>query len=125
MKAGDTFQLVGVADQHLWIVISDPMAFAQIVLFVNVTSFDQFVDQTVILDAGDHPFIQHRSCVNYPRARVATDAQLEALKAGGRLQLREPVTAAVLTRIRLGACESRYIKMDHLQILKDQGLVEI
>jgi hypothetical protein len=123
VNGGDAFKLVGVADRHLWIVISDPSIDPNRVLFVNLTTHDPHEDQTVILDVGDHPFIAHRTCVAYSRARTATDQQLEQLKAVGRLQSHDPVSPALLQRLRDGAAASDRIKTEHVEVLWEQGLV--
>jgi len=125
MKSGDTFQLVGVADQHLWVVISDPQRFPEVVLFVNFTSLDKYADQTVILDPGVHSFVKHRTCVNYPRARVATLDQLKELEQANRLRKTSPVTPELLAKIRDGASRSIRLRTEHLQILADQELIEL
>lgn len=124
MKAGDTFQLVDVADQHLWIVISDPNIDAECVLFVNITSYDKYVDQTIILNSGDHPFIQHRSCVEYGRARIARNYDLDQLASQSRLKIMQPIGTTILQRLREGASLSNRIKIEHLEILRNQGLVD-
>ena len=125
MNAGDTFQLAGAADRHLWIIISDPAIDPNQVLFVNLTTYDPREDQTVVLNVGDHPFIQHRTCVSYSRARVATNFQLEQLKNAQRLIPHASVTAKLLQRLRDGAALSSRIKMGHLELLQNQGLIEI
>lgn len=124
MKAGDTFQIVGAADKHLWVVVSDPATDATNVLIVNLTSYDPREDQTVILEPSDHPFIKHRTCVRYAGARVATDAQLEGLKAAGRLRPQTAVNPELLRQLRQGAAASQRTKIQHVQLLRDQGLTE-
>ena len=125
MNAGDTFQLVGAADRHLWIIISDPAVDPRQVLFVNLTTYDPRKDQAVVLGVGDHPFIRHRTCVNYVGARVATDLQLEQLKIARRLATHTPVTAELLQRLRDGAAQSPWINARHQELLQNQGLIEI
>lgn len=123
MNAGDAFCLVGVDDKHLRVVISDPAVFPETVLFVNFTSYDPHEDQTVVLGIGDHPFITNRTCVSYSRARIATDAQLEWLKAAGRIVLHDPVSPELLQRLREGAATSNRAKTEHQELLREQGLV--
>jgi hypothetical protein len=124
LKAGDAFQLVGVADKHLWIVISDPAADPSRVLFVNFTTYGPLEDQTVILGPTDHSFIQHKTCVAYSRCREANGADLEKLRQSGRLQLYDPVSPELLQRLRQGAADSPRAKIGHVQLLRDQGLIE-
>ena len=124
MIAGDVFRLGGVADIHTWAVISDPALDPERVLLVNFTTFDRFVDQSCVLDVGDHPFITVRTCVNYPRAREARDADLEQLRAAGRLILLDPLRPEILKRIRDRAMDSVDMAIELADILIDQELVE-
>lgn len=125
MNAGDAFKLVGVADQHLWIVLSDPSIDSTRVLIVNLTTYDRYEDQAVILNIGDHPFVAHKTCVAYSRARMASDAQLEQLRTSGKLTPYTPVSRELLERLRLGALTSDRIKTEHLELLRNQGFVEL
>ncbi len=124
MNAGDVFRLGGVADIHCWTIISDPAIDPNRVLLVNFTSYDEFADQACILNIGDHPFIAHRTCVNYPMAREATNADLDLLRESGRLIMLQPLAPALLTRIRESAMESVDMEISLAYILIDQGLVE-
>ncbi len=124
MKAGDVFRLDGVADIHCWTIISDPVIDPDRVLLVNFTSYDAFADQACILDVGDHPFFTHRTCVNYPMAREASNADLDLLRESGRLIMLQPLTPILLKRIRDGAMESVDMEIALADILIEQGLVE-
>jgi hypothetical protein len=124
MNAGDVFRLGGVADIHTWAVISDPTLDASRVLLVSFTTWDRLEDQACVLESADHPFIRHRTCVSYSRAKLASDAALEQLKAANRLIMLDALTAQVLARIREGAMASTRLSLEHAQILIDQNLVE-
>ena len=39
MKGGDAFRLVGVADRHTWVVLTDPEKDPNQILIVSFTSF--------------------------------------------------------------------------------------
>ena len=82
MTAGETFLLPGL-DDHLWMVLSDPAREPNLVV-VFFLSWQPQYDQACVLQAGDHPFIKHSTCVNYPGARVVADAKLEAMKSEWR-----------------------------------------
>jgi len=125
MNEGDTFTLVDVADHHLWVIISDPVIDDQNVLFVNFTSWDSYEDQTVILDVWDHPFIKHRTCVAYSRARVSADVALQRLATANRLALHDPASDDLLKKLRDGAVASNRTKNEHLQLLVNQGIVDL
>jgi hypothetical protein len=124
MSPGDLFQFNEIADIHAWAIISDPIRFPDEVLIVNFTSYDPRVDQTCVFPAGAHPFITNRTCVNFPRARVTTDAILEQLRAVGRLRFHQSLSPAMLKEIREAAMLSTKIALAHADILIRQGLVE-
>jgi hypothetical protein len=76
LKPGDTFiaPLTSKAIEHLWIILTNADAEGKAVA-VNITTRHSLSETTVILNAGDHPFVKHPSVINY------TDAQLIDLKA--------------------------------------------
>jgi hypothetical protein len=86
MNAGDTFLTPGV-DDHLWMVISEPSLDPSLVV-VCFLSWQPHYDQSCIVEAGEHPFVTHSTCVNYPGATIVTDSTLEHLKSKGRLKLK-------------------------------------
>jgi hypothetical protein len=123
VRAGDTFLVALVADEHLWMVISDPEIDPQRVLMVNFSSWKPYHDQACIVEPGEHPFVIRRSCVNYPEARLTTSEVLERLIAVNQLFPRQSLSAELLARIRRCARTSR-LKLEHLQVLVDQSLIE-
>lgn len=121
MKPGDTFLVPGV-DDHLWMVVSDPRADADKVVVVCFISWQSHYDQACIVNTGEHPFVKHATCVNYPGARVESDGLLERLKLSGKLRPKEPLSDQLLGRIRKSA-ERADIPTEAYQILRDQGFV--
>jgi hypothetical protein len=124
MNAGDVFRFVGIADIHVWTIISDPSKDSQKLLIVNFTSWQPHLDQACPIDVGEHPFIRGRTLVNYSRARVVTDAQLEALKAAGRMEFLVSLSSALLAKIRTAAMRSTWLALEKADILLDQDLVD-
>jgi hypothetical protein len=124
VQAGDTFVLVGAADRHLWVILSDPGLDPDRVLFVSLTSHDVTKEDVCLIAAGEHPFVQHQTCVFYEDIREAPLAVLDRLRDSGRLQPREPVSADLLDRIRRGVSLSRDIKLKYIEFLLDQGVIE-
>ncbi|HVA47944.1 MAG TPA: hypothetical protein VNH11_16360 [Pirellulales bacterium] len=108
----------------MWIIISDPDKDAENVLIVNVTSWRADKDQTCLVGPGDHPLIEHNSCINFHGSRVYPDQHLNWLFNGDKIVLHEPLSPAVLQRVREGAVLSPRMKLAHGQILLAQGLVE-
>jgi hypothetical protein len=123
MNAGDVFQFVGIADIHAWTIISDPENHPDRVLIVNFTTWDPRIDQACVLWPGAHPFIVARTCVNYPRSRIVTDAVLEQLRAAGRLRMHPPLSPQLPREIRESAMFSTKITLEAADVLTEQGLV--
>lgn len=127
LSAGDTFLTVSKSpsvSDHLWFIISDPTLDEHNILFVNLTTWipDRKQDESCILNRGEHPFIRHKSIINYSRAQIASLANISALHEQNLIIMKEPVPDAVLDRIRQGIRVSPYAIHRHRQILQDQGL---
>ncbi len=70
MQAGDTFYLQHqAADGHLWVIISDPEQNPARVLFVSMTSYDIDKEDVCLIQAGEHPRVTHKTCINYQLTR--------------------------------------------------------
>jgi len=123
VKAGDTFLVALVADEHFWMIISDPEIDPERVLMVNFSTWKPYHDQACVVEAGEHPFVRRRTCVNFPEARVTTDAALEHLTRAQQIFPQPPLSEVLLRRIREGARGSR-IRLTCLQVLIDQELID-
>ncbi len=111
LSAGDTFLSPKTADakEHLFFVLSDPDAMNKS-LCVNITSLQSFHDQTVVLKAGDHPFVRHDSAVLYvdidERDMYALD-KLMAMKSPKFVcQPHKQCSVQLLQRLRQGVIDS-------------------
>ncbi len=127
MNAGDTFRIPepGTSlDSHLWVVLSDPAADPERVLIVNFTSRRNDSDLACVLQAGQHPFVHHETCVNYGGAKVVSAAQIQTLLQKGLLSSHAALSPALLKRIRDGAAASERMSLQHADILIEQGLIE-
>jgi hypothetical protein len=124
MKAGDVYRFTKSADVHRWVVISDPVIDPERVLCVNITSYDPREDQACCLEPADHPSLTCRSLVNYSRARVTTNENLDAFLAAGLVRMLDPVSDALLKRIRQCAMDSTRMKLADANILIEQELVD-
>ncbi|MFN7921380.1 MAG: hypothetical protein U0Q16_14860 [Bryobacteraceae bacterium] len=80
LNSGDTF-FIPTPDnpiRHLWVVLTEP-ASDGFAYCVNITSLgDHIADTTVVLDLGDHPFIEKPSVVLYSKASKLNVAAIEA-----------------------------------------------
>lgn len=123
LNAGDTFLTAskGIRD-HLWFIISDPALDELNVLFVNLTTWKTEKDESCILDRGDHPFITHKSIINYADARVTSIANLAKLHELNQIYRKEPLSPAILARIRQGLRISPHSIHRHKKLMEDQSL---
>ena len=124
LSAGDTFineQTEGVRS-HLWVIISDP-AQNENVIIVNITSWSAFADTTCILRAGAHPFVKHKSYVNYHDAQCVKLNVLCELLRKSKCRRHQPVSAGLLQKIRQGADQSLHPDGDCKKMLSDQSLI--
>jgi hypothetical protein len=108
-------------DSHLWILISDPSQGDECVI-VNFTSWRQDKDQACIVEPGEHPYVQKRTCVNYKDAKRLKTSDLERLIASRHLKCSDPVPAKLLQKIRDAIPESR-MNGKCVQLLEAQGVI--
>ena len=126
MNAGDTIIIrePGTSyDSHLWMVISDP-AQGEDCVIVNFTSWRADKDQACVVEVGEHPYVKNKTCVNFRDAKLCKLSALKALIAARHLEAHQPLSPALLGKIRNAVPESR-MRMDCVQFLLDQGVVVI
>ena len=121
MMAGDTFLLPDF-DDHLWAVISDPAINGNNVVIVLFVSWTEKYDQACVLHGGEHPFIKHETCVQYPGAKVVANARLEELRKSGQLRPKAALSAGLLALIR-ERTENADLPTFAYEILREQGFV--
>jgi hypothetical protein len=122
MKGGDTF-IPAKFDHHLWLILSDPEINADKVVIVNLTTHTLDEEPHCILQKGDHPFIKHKTAIRYRDSKCVALPQLEDLVASGGLRKHNPLSAAILKKIRDGASLSKYLPEGCRQILEEQGII--
>ena len=94
--------------KHLRIVLSSALKTGNeaMYLVVNVTTwYDGASDQdsSCILNRGDHPFIKHKSWVNYKNAEVLTFFEIFKKLQDGTFIRKEDLRPDVLKRVQDGA----------------------
>jgi hypothetical protein len=122
MNSGDTY-LIPQDDKHLWAVISEPSFDPDNLVVVMFVSWKRHCDQNCILDVGDHPFIQRRTCVEYHRATIKSDANLEQQFRANRLVLKARLSPSALAKIRRAAQDAD-MRNDCRDVLRQQGIIE-
>jgi hypothetical protein len=82
IRPGDTFILKrGTGSTpHLRVVSWGPAGEADAYLIVHLTTVRPHTDRTVVMQAGEHPFIQHDTCAVYSDARRTTAEKLNAAR---------------------------------------------
>jgi len=123
VKLGATFLRVD-SDRHLWIILSDPEKSPDQVLLVNMTTLDERKESVCVLEAGDHPWITHQTCINYGDAVLTSLSKLLEAKDGGAVKPQESLSEAVLKRILAAVSDSARIALENAELLRDQGLVD-
>ena len=108
---------------HLWFVLSDSNINPSRVVIANFTTWDGRGDSACIVEAGEHPFVTHKTYVRYRDARIVSVAKLEELRQQGLLHFRENLSEGLLERVRKGADESQFLKNAIREYLTAQGLI--
>ncbi len=124
MEPGDTFRLVGVADRHTWVVLSDPAIDEERVLLVSFTGYFPGIDPSCVVEVEELSILDKRSCIYYADIKEASVVALEQLQAAGKLQKRTPVSPQLLARIREGVSLSRDIEVKYIEFLIGQRVIE-
>jgi hypothetical protein len=126
MEAGDTFLLVNKQlDDHLWVILSDPKKDTEQILIVSLTTAAPHKEAVCLLQAGEHPWVTHETCVAYNTARLVTLANLHGWKDGGHLNTQTPLSSALLKRIRDRASDSVDLALRFADLLTEQGLLDL
>ena len=106
--AGATLLLDTFGGLHLHIILNDPIALQNYgnkpqVIIVSVTTIkpEKQADTTVVLNAGDHPFIQHPSYIAYNFAEIKEESLVAQLGTGHHL-----ISNELLNRVISGAFQS-------------------
>lgn len=120
--AGDTFLLTrGTGSTpHLWVVLWGPAGAARAFLSIYLTTLRPHSDRSCVLRAGEHPFIQHDTAVAYGEVQRWPEERLDELIAAGIAKPRQPVSAAVLARLRAGFFASARTPHAMVAIARDE-----
>ena len=108
LGAGRTIYLRGtpsnVPSPHVWFILTDPDR--DRVVAVMIQSVKSFTDDTLVLVAGDHPFVRHETAVQYGTANYFSVRRLLEACAQNRCTLLEDMSAGLLARVRAGLLAS-------------------
>ena len=108
---------------HLFFLILGPVVLADYgpmpqLAMVSATTLRDGVphDPACVLEAGEHPFIQHRSYLAYRYMRLDASQHLENMIHRSVWKAHAPCTAALLRRIADGVCRSRLTAREYKRI---------
>jgi hypothetical protein len=125
---GDTFWAGGVSrdlDGHLCVILSDPTRDPNNVLIVAVTTWENYKDDSCMLDTGDHPFITHLSCIAYDiLPHPVSLEKLETLLTKHIIKKRQPLDAHVLEKVLAGARDTRFLPNLFHKVMLEQNLID-
>jgi hypothetical protein len=124
MNCGETLlmPLRGPFKAHLWIVVTQPVNNQCVI--VSLTTLREDRDQTLILNTGDHPFIDRASTILYADAQLANDISLMAQISEGRATPRQACTPEVLRLIQDGILRSPHTKKNIASYCRTQWNLE-
>ena len=127
MHYGETFLIRAkgrLFDSHLWIVISDPAADAVCVVAVNLTTHRADKDQACVIEAGEHSWVTHTTCVEYAGAKLLSAAMFDDFVKKGMIVPQADASDALVEKILAGCTVSEFMPLGALQVLVNQGLVD-
>jgi hypothetical protein len=108
LNCGDTFLAADTEEEqlHLWIVVTPPSA-GEVVTVCLVTAHKRS-ERLVVLNEGDHPFVQHESVIAYGYSKIRAVADIEELLRKKLAKQREPASPQLLAKIQAGLLDSEF-----------------
>lgn len=100
---------------HLFFVLNNPKDGEAVLACLS--SMHQYADRTCIVNPGDHPFIRHKSFIDYRHCRTDRVTHLTTLLERGYIQRMDKASDALVERILKGAKRSEHTKQRILDLL--------
>lgn len=120
---GQTLLIPSGPGLHLFFLILGPVVLAdygpspQLAMASATTLRDGIPhDPACVLEAGEHPFVQHRSYVAYRYMRLDTSQHVEKMVSSAVWKTHETCSADLLRRIVAGVCQSRLTPREYKRI---------
>lgn len=121
-KAGECLLIdSGPTGKHLFVLVLDKKVNNKLqVLSVPVCSIksEVYIDDSCILQEGEHPFVKHESFVEYRNSRIDDATHLLSCVQEKTFIPHEPVSSELLNRILSGLKNSKQVK----RYIKDEFL---
>ena len=102
---------------HLWIIATEPVNDRAVI--VSVTTLRHNVDQTVVLQKGDHPFVNHQSAVFFGDSKIVNATMLAEQVANGSVSNHHPCDTRLIDEIGMGLRASPFTPKKILNFLDD------
>ena len=112
--------------QHLWVVVSNPILDANMILLLNLTSVRgvRTEDLSCVIKPGEHAWVVKDSYIAYS---LAEDCSLEYLNRASKaksLTLHDACfSPGLVARIHHGAVVTRRLAADYVDLLRKQGFI--
>jgi hypothetical protein len=108
LALGDTVLLPkpGQDQSHLWVLVTAMNPQTGEAIIVNFTTERPHSDRTVVIQPGEHRFVDRRTVVFYADARFAKLTLLDAAVNHGIAIQHDPLTPALLKRVQAGLLAS-------------------
>lgn len=103
--------------KHLFICLTDVVGTSKETLMVSASTHRAGfpADDTCHLFAGDHPFIKHKSYIDYQNARVIEADKLVKGERQGLLKAMDPLESSVFARVCYGLETSPFTALKYLE----------
>ena len=103
--------------KHLFICLTDVFGSDNETLMVSVSThrFGLPADETCHLFAGDHPFIKHKSFVEYGKARIYSADKLVKGERQGLFVAMDALESSIFARVCYGLEKSPSTALKHLE----------
>ena len=108
LALGDTVLIPkpGQDKSHLWVVVTAVNPQSGEVIIVNFTTERPHSDKTLVIQPGEHRFVDRPTVVFYSDARFTQLAKLEAAVNQGIANQHDPLDPALLKRVQAGLLAS-------------------
>lgn len=122
LRVGFAFYDHASDDGHLRFVASDTKQEAVVVL--NLTTIRTGSDTSCVIQAGEHPWVVHPTCVAWAYATVTTAGAITAgISNSDFTPHSTPLSAELMDRVWSGADMTRQLPPRVKRILQAQGLI--
>lgn len=108
---------------HLFILLTDPVAPENDVLVVNISSVNKglYYDPTCLLYPGDHSFVTRKSYIYYKEAEIRGATQLANGATKGIFKPLEMVDEIIFARICKGVEDSKHTPLKAKKFFANAG----